>query len=526
MEQLNTVLPSVQEENKPAVQAAFEGKREPALLNKVRSNYAVYGGVSLVFGGFFTLLFYKAWIGLNVLLFSLLIVILIFFIMKKFSLRIKTGTKLLFAGVILLALSICLTANETLQLLNMIGILFLLDLSLLHQLNEDSGWSFLKNVGRMFGMLPYSIASISMPFIDGINYLKHTKIFKNDLLRNILIGTAVSIPVLFVITVLLSSADLLFHRLTSNIFHTIFSADIIGILFMLFLGFLACYCILSGALSMTGLTDKKPSPKADTTAAVTFLSLLCLVYAVFCGIQLVYLFAGGIFTLPDGFTFAQYARRGFFELLAVTIINIVIMLLCSALFKESRLLRFLVIFMTACTYIMIASAAYRMFLYIDAYHLTFLRLFVLLTLLIDAFVLAGLIISEYNKKFRLFPYCVAVISICYIAFSFSKPDYYIASFLISREEKLTLTDMVYLTQDLSLDAAPIVADALKDEDRWISDYAKNTMKYSEKIPHLTTNQGTYGYYFSNYEKRLKAVKGHIGIRDFNYSCYKAYGLSR
>lgn len=77
-------------------------------------------------------------------------------------------------------------------------------------------------------------------------------------------------------------------------------------------GFLACYCILCGFASKVGLQEKKALGKADASIAITFMTLLTLVYAVFCVIQVVYLFANGLLVLPDGFTFAEYARRGFF----------------------------------------------------------------------------------------------------------------------------------------------------------------------------------------------------------------------
>ena len=191
-------------------------------------------------------------------------------------------------------------------------------------------------------------------------------------------------------------------------------------------------------------------------------------YAVFCTIQLIYLFADGLFTLPTEFTFAEYARSGFFELLAVTIINISLMLICNTIFKDNKLLRFLICFMTSCTYIMIASATYRMLLYISAYHLTFLRIFVLLVLFIDVFILAGIMISQYKKEFPLFRYCVIVISFCYIAFSFTKPDYFIASYLEQHKNVLSMDDMVYLVNDLSLDAAPIVIPLINIQERWIN----------------------------------------------------------
>lgn len=515
MEQLNKDLSVVQEEKQIAAESFYVRNQESPLLNKVRQKFGTYATISIIFGGVFALLFYKTLLGINVLLFASLTVILLSYIMKQLSLTIKVGTKLYFAGVLLLGLSATLTSKDILLLLNILGILFLLDLALLHQLNEDKNWNFAKHIGKMFGLLFLSIITIAMPIIDGVNFLKHTRILKNDLLRNVLLGLIVSVPMLLIITSLLSGADLIFGKFTKNIFEVMFSADIIGVVFMVVFGFFACYCILCGALSRAGMEEKKAMEKADPTIGITFMTMLCLVYAVFCGIQLVYLFANGVLTLPAEFTFAEYARKGFFELLAVTIINIVLMLFCNTVFKDSKLLRLLIAFMTACTYIMIASATYRMILYIGAYQLTFLRLFVLLTLFIDALILAGIILSQYKKEFPLFRYCVIVISICYLTFSFAKPDYIIASYLVNQKEVLNIEDMVYLTKDLSLDAAPVVLPLITNKDRW----DKTSVTYSE---YYNADQNTtYQLCAKDYYTRIFDAETNTGIRDFNYSYFKA-----
>lgn len=513
MNELNKVLPEDQEEGRNAAGMNGVAKQEPGLLNKVRQKFGFYSNISLVFGVGFALCFYNTGLGVNIICFSALIIILLLMIMKKLSVPIKRGTQLYYAGVLLLGVSGFLTSNEMLLFLNIIGILLLLDLSLLHQFYDDSHWGFDRHTGKMFGMFFYSIACIGMPFVDGINYLKRTKYLKNDVIRNILLGMIIAIPLLLIITAILSQADLVFGEITGKFFDFIFSADLFYIIIMVLFGFFACYCILCGTLYKHGEPEKKELAKADPTIAVTFMAALCLVYAFFCGIQIVYLFTDGLFALPLHYTFAEYARKGFFELLAVTIINIILMLLCNSLFRESKLLRLFVTCMTACTYIMIASAAYRMLLYIGAYQLTILRMFVLLALFIDAFVLAGVIIIQYRRKFPLFQYCVLVISVSYIAFTFVKPDYLIADYLVGHKELLTREDMNYLTRDLSLDAAPVVLDLISEKERF-------TLKSDGSLYNYET-QESYENIVDDYYVRIANANVHNHIRDFNYSIHRA-----
>lgn len=537
MEQTNMVPPSFQEDNKNAETNAYKSvevnshrsaeviaykrEAESPLLHKIRSNFGIFGGISLIFGALFTLLFYRVGVGLNVFLFTLVMTSLLWAVMRKLSLTLKTGTKLYYGGATLLGLSTAFTSSGVLQALNVLGILFLLDLSLLHQLYEDHQWDFTKHIARMFGLLFQSIAAIGKPFVDCVRFFKKTRVLRNDKVRNITIGIVVSIPFLWIILALLSSADLLFGRITKDIADSIFSTDVFSVGIMILFGFLACYCILCAAAAKVGVPEKQDRPKADASIAATGMTVLCLVYVVFCFIQLAYLFSDGLFVLPQEFTFAEYARRGFFELLAVTVINIVLILLCRAFFEESRLLRIIITVMTVCTYIMIASATYRMLLYIGAYHLTFLRVFVLLSLLIDALVLAGVIISVYNRRFPLFRYCVAVISICYITFSFSKPDYYIADYLIKQNQLLDREDVLYLTRDLSLDAAPVVLPLLADSERWTSgqltdddNYDRDMFLYGSREEDIRTD----------YYQRIASAEEEMELRDFVYAKFQARRL--
>lgn len=515
MDQFGTALPGDQGEKQP-FGPEVEQRAESQLLHKVRNNFGVFGSISLTFGILFTLLFYKADIGINSLIFTIAMVMMLYRTIMQLSLKLKTGTTYYYAGAILLGASTFMTANETIWFLNTIGILLLLDLSLLHQFYDDSQWDFLKHFLRMLALPFVSIAAIGMPFMDCFGKMKKTRAFKNEKVRNIFIGILISIPFLWIIILLLINADLLFDSLTRDVVDAVFQGDIYAVLFMVLFGFLVCYCIICAAVGRVGLPEKAGIKKADASIAATVLLILTLVYLVFCTIQVVYLFAGGLFVLPEGYTFAEYARRGFFELLAVAVINVTLMVLCRSLFEESKLLRIVITVMTVCTYIMIASATYRMLLYIDAYHLTFLRVFVLLSLLIIALVLAGVIIAQYQSKFPLFRYCVAVTSLCYIAFSISRPDYYIAEYLIAHTEQLDQEDLSFLIYETSIDAAPVVIPVLKDTDRF-----KNYIdKADENYDTSYQDYGTMESMVNDYYDKVKNA-GIQSIRDFNYSNYLA-----
>ena len=68
----------------------------------------------------------------------------------------------------------------------------------------------------------------------------------------------------------------------------------------------------------------------DGIITLTVLLLFNIVYILFIAVQFKYFFSG---TLEDGFTYAEYARRGFFELLFVTLINLSITIAVITLTK-------------------------------------------------------------------------------------------------------------------------------------------------------------------------------------------------
>ena len=65
---------------------------------------------------------------------------------------------------------------------------------------------------------------------------------------------------------------------------------------------------------------------APRSTVLTALLVLCVVYLLFISMQAKYLFGAFWGALPEGFSYSEYARQGFFELCRVAAINIVILL--------------------------------------------------------------------------------------------------------------------------------------------------------------------------------------------------------
>jgi len=234
---------------------------------------------------------------------------------------------------------------------------------------------------------------------------------------------------------------------------------------------------------------------------------------LFCYIQITYLFgAKGI--LPEGFTYAEYAREGFFQLLFVCILNLIMVLVGINLFRENKCLKGILCVISLCTFVMIASSAYRMILYIRFYYLTFLRIFVLWALMVIALWMIGIIIQIFKKDFPLFQYGLTVLSVCYILFSFSKPDYIIAKV---NTEHIVLDENGHVADVLLWDADAYEGSYLPPmkeqfflgysyEDTW---YLNNLC--ADAAPVIMTEEAMKRYYYCiDLEKKIEEKYAPIG----------------
>lgn len=114
---------------------------------------------------------------------------------------------------------------------------------------------------------------------------------------------------------------------------------------------------------------------------LTVLALLSVLFLAFVGVQIPYLFGDDILVRnTPGLTFAEYARRGFFELLAVAVLLLPLLRLADWLLgdgKGIRIFRRLAGLLLGLLGVILVSAVKRMGLYVEAYGWTGDRLYAL-----------------------------------------------------------------------------------------------------------------------------------------------------
>ena len=141
--------------------------------------------------------------------------------------------------------------------------------------------------------------------------------------------------------------------------------------------------------------------KIDNTIIITVLSVINFVFVLFL-ISEISKLCGNFLQLPKGYIYSSYAREGFFQLLFVTLINFSIisfLMYKTNGIKENKIVRNLIFLLISFSIILIFNSYYRMYLYIDKFGFTVLRLQVMLFLTMEV-VLFGVIIKKILSEIK------------------------------------------------------------------------------------------------------------------------------
>lgn len=467
---------------------------------KVKENFNIYGLATFLFACVYAFCLYRNPSGIAYLFFVAAGIFYINFCVKKLGIEAKKGRGFYTVSMILLAISTFCTDDGFLIFFNKLGI-FLLTISMLLWIFYNTGnWSLGKYLEGIFITCFFVIGEISTPFSNGIWYLKNKLDKKNMKFLYVLLGLLISIPFAATVLLLLTSADIVYKNIVDTVLSRFKFGNIFLIIWLIFSMFIFAYGILVVLCKQPLKEDVKDKSTGEPLIAIVVTTVLSLLYLVFSVVQILYLFIGKM-QLPEGYTYAEYAREGFFQLLAVGILNLILVLVGICFFRPNKVLKAVLAVMSACTFIMLISSAMRMTIYIQYYYLTSFRILVLWCLAVLFLIFAGVMVYIFNGKFPLFRYSMVVVTVLYLMISFAHPDYWIAKVNLagsteSRSEffKGDAYDDDKLLGALSADAAPVL------------------LEWEE------------GGYHEKYEERLEERTDDITIRKFNVSRFMAKRL--
>ncbi|MDD3647963.1 MAG: DUF4173 domain-containing protein [Candidatus Dojkabacteria bacterium] len=420
-------------------------------------------------------LFYKAGLGLNFVVFNLIL-----------------SAALLGSAYISKRLNGSMVTN--LVLMSLMSFTYLINTSTIIRVVYFGIWSYFllltfgtftdkNNKYPYYKYITVPIEQSVMGAIGAILTLSSIRITKSNWLNTAIrigIGLAFAIPILIVFLGLLMSADLAFREIILNIFSVEFLKD----LFNLTLIFIVTTWFMLGILFYNLYKKKLPeeaknnknNKKIEKTSrffieGTTILLLVELLFMIFNVIQLTYMFGGEQLITSGGYTYSEYARKGFFELIVVSVIALILIGFILKIKKtdttvKSFVMKGLGLFGLFLLLPMTLSSYYRLYLYESEYGFTRLRMYshVFIVFLIIIFIwFAVKIISKLKEN--TFLYGIQIISlVALIITGFARFDSAIAYFNIKRYENDTSSDKeldVSYLYGLSYDTTPKLIDFFK-----------------------------------------------------------------
>ena len=172
-----------------------------------------------------------------------------------------------------------------------------------------------------------------------------------------------------------------------------------------------------------------------TTALTSALPIIFL-YVVFFISQWKYYISGFTGVLPEDLSYAEYARDGFFQLCAVSVINLLIIIAAVLLTKREKkscaVLRILTVVFCLCTLILISTAVAKLIMYINCYGLTPKRVYAMWMMAVIAIVFILIAIGQFAYRFKSVFTSMAVVVVMFAALSLCNVNGIIAEYNVDR----------------------------------------------------------------------------------------------
>lgn len=408
------------------------------------------------------ILFFGKHIGLSMLLFAIPITYYIVTLLEKNNKIKNNNSKFLIIPIIILASTYFIFNNSFFNLLNLLVIpilliIMILSLTTTKLIVKTLLERILDIVIEPFAYIGETMTELKKS-ISGKFNIKQEKT-KDKKANNIIKGLCITIPLVIIIIAILASADSVFNNMITNIINSFFNlfnnVDLMGIFIRVIL-IVCVFIYLSSFFYIITRYDeyfiddevKEENKSVDSTTFKMILTSLNVIYLVFCIIQI-----NSLFMQKTNINYADYARQGFFQLMAVSVINLIVILVTKKYAdKTNKYINIMCIIMVIFTFIIILSSAVRMHFYEQAYGYTFLRLLVYCVLFAETILLIPTVLYIINKQKHLLKTYFTILIIVYIGMNFINFDAIIANRNIERYIETGKIDLEYLEEETGTDA--------------------------------------------------------------------------
>ncbi len=293
----------------------------------------------------------------------------------------------------------------------------------------------------------------------------------------VLRGLLIALPIVAIFAGLLASADLVFAARLDD-FIQLFRLERLPEYIFRGIYILVGAYALAGAILHAGQKSQdekligveKPlvPPFLGFTEAAIVLGAVNVLFVLFVFIQFQYFFGGQTNIGLEGYTYAEYARKGFGELVAVAFFSLLLFLGLSAVVKRENATQRWVfsglgLLLVALVGVILFSAFQRLVLYEAAYGFTRLRAYTHVFMIWLGALLAVVVVLDILRRERAFALAMVLASIGFASsLTIMNVDGFIVRHNVTRAVQGEELDVAYLAS-LSTDSVPTLVAALQDE---------------------------------------------------------------
>ena len=274
-------------------------------------------------------------------------------------------------------------------------------------------------------------------------------------------GTVGALALLGVLVPVLASADALFAAATADLRAFVkehFTSTLWKLIWALILAPFV-FSLLYFLRRPTPLSPSRERPErtVDGLAFAVMLAAIVVLYALFLAVQSAGLFGGEAYLASRGLSYAQWARSGFFQMVGVTVVNLTVLLVSVSFSRRDgrcfTVVRLLGAALTAQSVLLLASAAWRMTLYVSAYGLSFKRVMTYWGMVMMALFFLAAAWKLAKPDFCFFRAAVPVALAGWLVINCVPADYLVARDQVDRylSGETASMDVEYLLYDLSYD---------------------------------------------------------------------------
>jgi len=382
----------------------------------MKANPSRFWFIVILLGWVFDFLFWRKAPGVNFALYVILCIVTGIVLLRMDGLRLSRRASLLLFPIAFLSavtfirlepMTVFLSVSMTLFLMGVFALTYLGGRWIQYGL-LDYFFGFLRLFGSMVAR-PLGFAAqvrrlpLGQPSLGGkrISYV-----------WPVLRGIVIALPVIAIFASLLSSADPVFARRFKE-FVDLFNIEnlpeyIFRLVYILIFAYALAGTFLHAAQSSDeSISDEKPpvSPFLGFTESAIVLGSVAVLFTAFVVIQFQYFFGGQANIHIEGYTYSEYARKGFGELVTVAFFSLLLLLGLGAITRresenQRRVFSGFGVLLVGLVIVMLVSAFQRLVLYEAAYGFSRLRTYTHIFMIWLALLLVAVVTLEILRRER------------------------------------------------------------------------------------------------------------------------------